>query len=196
MIYDYILNSIPYMVCSIPLYSIIRFVILILKKHRQKNWLHELGLFLFVMYCVGVASQTFIPKIEFGNTSSYILNQNIFGEINFIPGKVVFDTYNEINTYNNYIYFVINIIGNVCIFIPIGFFISVLWRNISVKKIVLIALFMSLCIELLQLPQARGTDIDDLWLNMLGALIGYLFYFLLSKAPSIQNIFYKFRVKQ
>ena len=108
MIYDYILNSIPYMVCSIPLYSIIRFVILILKKHRQKNWLHELGLFLFVMYCVGVASQTFIPKIEFGNTSSCILNQNIFGEINFIPGKVVFDTYNEINTYNNYIYFVIN----------------------------------------------------------------------------------------
>ena len=126
----------------------------------------------------------------------YILNQNIFGEINFIPGKVVFDTYNEINTYNNYIYFVINIIGNVCIFIPIGFFISVLWRNISVKKIVLIALFMSLCIELLQLPQARGTDIDDLWLNMLGALIGYLIYILLSKAPSIQNIFYKFRVKQ
>ena len=55
---------------------------------------------------------------------------------------------------------------------------------------------MSLCIELLQLPQARGTDIDDLWLNMLGALIGYLIYILLSKAPSIQNIFYKFRVKQ
>ena len=42
----------------------------------------------------------------------------------------------------------------------------------------------------------RGTDIDDLWLNMLGALIGYLIYILLSKAPSIQNIFYKFRVKQ
>ena len=147
-----------------------------------------------MVYCTGVASQTFIPKIEFGNTANFIINQNIFGEINFIPGKVFFDTYNEINTYNKYSCLVINIIGNICLFIPIGFFISVLWRNISIKRIVLIALFMSLCIELLQLPQNRGTDIDDLWLNMLGSLIGYLIYILLSKIPSIQNFLNKFRV--
>ena len=40
---------------------------------------------------------------------------------------------------------------------------------------------MSLCIELLQLPQARGTDIDDLWLNVIGAFIGYWAYILLKK---------------
>ena len=195
MIYDYILNSIPYMVCFIPFYVIIRFTILCLKKDKQKNWFHEIGLLLFVVYCIGVASQTFIPKIEFGNTTNFIIDQNIFGEINFIPGKVFFDTYTEINTYNNYIYLVINIIGNICLFIPIGFSISVLWKNISAKRTVIIALLFSLCIELLQLPQARGTDIDDLWLNVFGALIGYLIYILLSKAPSIQNFLHKFKVK-
>lgn len=193
--FEYIINSIPYMLCFIPFYVIIRFTILCLKKDKQKNWFHEIGLLLFVVYCIGVASQTFIPKIEFGNTTNFIIDQNIFGEINFIPGKVFFDTYTEINTYNNYIYLVINIIGNICLFIPIGFSISVLWKNTTVKRIILVALFMSLCIELFQLPQARGTDIDDLWLNVFGALIGYLIYILLSKAPSIQNFLHKLRAK-
>ena len=46
---------------------------------------------------------------------------------------------------------------------------------------------MSLCIELLQLPQARGTDIDDLWLNVIGAFIGYWVYFLLTKNKKIKS---------
>ena len=195
MIYEYIVNSIPYMVCSIPFYILIRFAILCLKKIDKINWFHEIGLLLFVVYCIGISSQTVIPKIEFGNTADVIINQNIFGEINLIPGKVFLDTYNEINSNNNYIYFVINIIGNLFLFIPVGFSISVLWKNISAKKMALIALLMSLCIELLQLPQVRGTDIDDLWLNMIGALIGYLIYIRLSKIPSIQNFLYKFKAK-
>ena len=193
--FEYIINSIPYMLCFIPFYVIIRFTTFHLKKSKPKNWFHEIGLLLFVVYCFGVASQTCIPKIEFGNTTNFFISQNIFGEVNLIPGKVVIDTYNEINTNNNFAYLIINTIGNICLFIPIGFSISVLWKNISVKRTVIIALFFSLCIELLQLPQARGTDIDDLWLHVFGALIGYLIYILLSKAPSIQNFLHKFKVK-
>ena len=35
---------------------------------------------------------------------------------------------------------------------------------------------ISLAIELAQYPLERGTDIDDLWLNTLGALLGWAVY--------------------
>ena len=110
-IIGYIINSVPYMLISVPFYIVIRFIIL--KKNKTaKNWLRELVLLIFVMYCVGVASQTFIPKIEFGNTKLFLVNQNVFGEINLIPGKVLVDSYYEVIHNYHYLYFIVNVIGN------------------------------------------------------------------------------------
>ena len=173
-IIGYIINSVPYMLLSLPFYIVTRFIIL-MKNKTAKNWLREIVLLIFVMYCVGVASQTFIPKIEFGNTKLFLVNQNVFGEINLIPGKVLVDSYYEVIYNYNYLYFIVNVIGNIILFVPIGFLI--------------IALSMSLCIELLQLPQARGTDIDDLWLNVLGAFIGYWAYILITKNQKFNKFF-------
>lgn len=190
-IIGYIINSVPYMLLSVPFYILTRFIIL--KKNKTaKNWLHEIGLLIFVMYCVGVASQTFIPKIEFGNTKLFLVNQNVFGEINLIPGKVLVDSYYEVIYNYNYLYFIVNVIGNISLFVPIGFLIPTLWKNVSLKHILIIALSSSLCIELLQLPQARGTDIDDLWLNIIGAFIGHWAYTLLTKNQRFKNFINKF----
>ena len=178
-IIGYIINSVPYMLLSVPFYIVTRFIIL-MKNKTAKNWLREIVLLIFIMYCVGVASQTFIPKIEFGNTKLFLVNQNVFGEINLIPGKVLVDSYYEVIHNYNYLYFIVDAIGNISLFVPIGFLIPTLWKNVSMKHILIIALSLSLCIELLQLPQARGTDIDDLWLNVIGAFIGYWVYFLLT----------------
>lgn len=179
------------MLLSVPFYILTRFIIL--KKNKTaKNWLHEIGLLIFVMYCVGVASQTFIPKIEFGNTKLFLVNQNVFGEINLIPGKVLVDSYYEVIYNYNYLYFIVNVIGNISLFVPIGFLIPTLWKNVSLKHILIIALSSSLCIELLQLPQARGTDIDDLWLNIIGAFIGHWAYTLLTKNQRFKNFINKF----
>ena len=185
-IIGYIINSVPYMLLSLPFYIVTRFIIL-MKNKTAKNWLCEIVLLIFVMYCVGVASQTFIPKIEFGNTKLFLVNQNVFGEINLIPGKVLVDSYYEVIYNYNYLYFIVNVIGNIILFVPIGFLIPTLWKNVSMKHILIIALSSSLCIELLQLPQARGTDIDDLWLNVIGAFIGYWVYFLLTKNKKIKS---------
>ena len=133
-IIGYIINSVPFMLISVPFYIVIRFIIL--KKNKTaKNWLREIVLLIFVMYCVGVASQTFIPKIEFGNTKLILVSQNVFGEINLIPGKVLTDSYYEAIYNYNYLYFIINVIGNISLFVPIGFLIPTLWRNVSFKHI-------------------------------------------------------------
>lgn len=109
---------------------------------------------------------------------------------NLIPFKVLFETYNEvfINGYINY--FLINFIGNITIFMPIGFFIPLLW-DISNKKVILIGFLSSLFIELSQLFLIRGTDVDDLILNTLGTILGLLVYGFLYK--NFKDFITKFR---
>ncbi|MDP9957418.1 glycopeptide antibiotics resistance protein [Epilithonimonas hungarica] len=70
--------------------------------------------------------------------------------------------------------FMVNILGNILVFIPYG------WLSILDKRLnnlpLLFCLFISWVsmIELAQLYTARGTaDIDDVFLNTFGMLIGY-----------------------
>lgn len=73
---------------------------------------------------------------------------------------------------------VINLVGNVVMFVPAGFFLPVLFekaRNIFV--FLLSALGIIFAVELTQLATALGCcDIDDLVLNLPGMLLGYLFW--------------------
>jgi len=177
-IIEYILNMLPYMLIALPIIAIFRVIsVSAFKKKGIKTTLwHELGIILFTIFLVGLASQTIIPKIEFGVSGLNIVNHNLESKINLIPGQVFIDTWREcvVNGYWNY--FIINFSGNICMFIPIGFCIPVLWNGMSLKKTTLIGLGISLFIELCQIPQARGSDVDDLWLNTFGVIIGYALF--------------------
>lgn len=97
------------------------------------------------------------------------------GGINLVPFTVLTDTWHEIQ-HGNTAYFLINFLGNIIMFLPIGFFVPLLWRGMPLCKTVWIGFLCSLCIELCQLFLPRGTDIDDLFLNTLGAVAGYGLY--------------------
>lgn len=177
-IMDYILNMLPYMLISLPIIIVVRVIaVSVFKKKgiKTSQW-HETGLVLFAVFLVGLASQTIIPKIEFGVGGLNIVNHNLESKINLIPGQVFVDTWREcvINGYWNYL--IINFIGNICMFVPIGFCIPLLWNGILFWKTTLIGLGTSLFIELCQIPQVRGSDVDDLWLNTLGVVIGYVLF--------------------
>lgn len=72
-------------------------------------------------------------------------------------------------------------LGNVGIFLPIGFFPALLWRRPRWWKSGLIGFLASFTVEFIQLFIGRGTDADDLILNTLGALCGYLVFLLLRR---------------
>lgn len=174
----HIINMIPYMIVTIPIYLIIRATILKIK-NQKVNWYHESSLFIFVIFIVGLASQTIIPKFEFGITGFNIVKSGIH-DTNLIPFKVLFETYNEVFV-NGYInYFLINFLGNIMLFIPFGIFIPLLWR-VSIKKVILIGFCSSLFIEVSQLLLTRGTDVDDLILNTIGVVLGVVLYRILNK---------------
>lgn len=74
-----------------------------------------------------------------------------------------------------------NILGNIAIFIPFGLLLPIVQKDMS-KKIILYGLITSALIEIIQYVFAlESSDIDDLTLNTLGTIIGYLLYKIIHK---------------
>ena len=64
---------------------------------------------------------------------------------------------------------------NAVMFLPFGFLLPVLWKSCRSWKATALAGFAtSALIEDMQLYCFRATDVDDLLMNTLGALLGYL----------------------
>lgn len=71
-----------------------------------------------------------------------------------------------------------NLLGNVVGFLPYGYFLPVLWKKTDYFMSALLLTFsLSLAIETIQLYFKVGSfDVDDLFLNTLGGLLGFFIY--------------------
>ncbi len=75
-----------------------------------------------------------------------------------------------------------NIIGNIIMFIPFGFF-SSYYLKLNKKRFIFIVTFIiSVLIECIQLKIGRAFDVDDIILNMIGSLVGYYLYRIVDSA--------------
>lgn len=95
---------------------------------------------------------------------------------NFVPFKtIIYYLFlaNEINTNIR----VENLAGNIIGFIPFGVILPLLSRKfMSLKKVMLATFCLSFMFECMQLIFRFGSfDVDDLMLNTLGGIVGYLF---------------------
>lgn len=81
---------------------------------------------------------------------------------------------------------IINLLGNVLMFVPLGLFLPRLWPRLhAFRHFLMSVVAVILIIELLQLFTLLGScDIDDLILNVLGAVIGYWIHKLFSAMPN------------
>lgn len=72
----------------------------------------------------------------------------------------------------------LNLAGNVIVFIPFGAFLPVLFvRCRRMWSTLLLSFEISLCVEVVQLVCKVGSfDVDDIILNTLGGLLGYIIY--------------------
>lgn len=107
------------------------------------------------------------------------LGLNYF-QINLIP----FATINAYFAYGNIVNSVINVLGNVIIFIPLGFLLPILMDRVRKLSVLLLVSFgVTLSFETIQLlyPLLGSFDVDDLILNTFGALLGFLGFLLLRK---------------
>lgn len=129
----------------------------------------------FIMYIVGLCYFLFFAEM-FGRThvsGEYQYNLELFREIKR------FWTYRESLGFKAVF---LNIWGNIIGFIPFGLLLPVLFPKVKNIILVLIITFLlSLCIEVIQLIFKVGCfDVDDLLLNTLGGLMGYVIFSILT----------------
>ena len=86
--------------------------------------------------------------------------------------------------------FWLNVIGNICVFMPLGMFLPKLFQRCkNVFFVIVLSLELSLVVEVIQLVSRVGSfDVDDLLLNTIGGMLGYLVY---KAVASIGHLFRK-----
>ena len=159
------------------LYIIFRFLKL-KKSNGDINYKKESLYLIFVCYIVGLFNLVLVPR-NFWDIIWY----NIFYNFNENPFAGIFDfSYNFIPT----IYKIIigeytldswgkaMIVGNFLMYIPMGIMLPLVFKNINKKNIFVIAILITLSIEILQPIVGRSFDIDDIIMNFIGSIIGYL----------------------
>lgn len=161
-------------IISIFLY-IIFFIFLIIKKLKTKK---IIIISLFYFYIVSLLWATLFPiPIEWLDEIWKFWLKN-----NYIPFNSILDI-----TFNNNLSLYIKtkqILWNIIIFIPLWFFIQLLWKiKLNYKKAILIWLLSSLIIETIQFLISlllwfnyKISDIDDIILNTLWFIIWFFMY--------------------
>ena len=145
----------------LPLVIFVSVVIISLRlaylKGSKKIVFHkELLMLIFIIYILCLYHVVTVQDINYGG-------------INLIPFKEMFRY--EIGSYK----FIKNIIGNIVLFIPYGFFSSYYLNNKKLGTNIILCLVATFTIESIQYYIGRVFDIDDIILNVIGGLIGYLF---------------------
>ena len=142
-------------------------------KNKRLDWKYEVKLLTVFICLVVIARIVYFPmRLVEGRIASLVLDvEKIFPLwINLIPIVHLFDVYDG---------WLINIIGNVTMFIPVGLAWPFCFKKLdTLGKTVLVGAGFPLFIEITQLPfYDRCSDIDDIILNTTGIFIGALIYF-------------------
>lgn len=139
---------------------------------KKAKIIRTFGKVLFILY-VGFLIYFLFVAEWYGRTEiseEYRYNLELFKEIKR------FITYREqLGT------FVVaaNLLGNILIFVPYGFFVSVAGRTRGFFKTFFFSMFLSLAVETVQLIARVGSfDVDDILLNTIGGVLGYILFVL------------------
>ena len=137
--------------------------------HRRTNFIHMIWVFIFLYYVYLVLETTGIGTIwEIGLYPGMKLQE----EINLIPFRDGIS---------------LSMILNVVMFMPLGFLLPLLWKEYqSLVRTAIIGFCFSCGIEFSQLFNRRVSDVDDLLMNTLGAILGWLIWIVFSRITHLK----------
>lgn len=137
-------------------------IVYLLKYHKKIVLYEELITLLFIIYVLCLFYVVTFQDVSWSTS-------------NFTPFEEMFRY--EIGSR----LFIKNVLGNVILFLPYGFFAAYYLKLQKPLSILGLSLLVSLTIETTQLLIGRVFDIDDIILNMIGGLLGFYIYHILSK---------------
>lgn len=158
-------------IISFPIYLILLFFI---RKYSFKKIFLISAFYFYIIFLIWI---TFFP---------IPLHQVLYDlENNFIPLSSIF----QLVSTNNFNIIIKQIIGNIVLFIPLWFFVSILIKDF--KKALFLIFSLSLSIEIIQQLiwiliwfNYRVFDVDDIFLNLVWGVIGVLVWKMIRKKTS------------
>lgn len=160
-------------------------LILVNKLNYTKKVLQINLIFFALTYTVMICIFTLFDEL-YGRNGLILIDWNkdllkIYSKysLNLIPFDTIkLFTYGYLNHIVSFKNFAINIFGNLCVFMPYGVFLPLIFKSMQkYYKFLITMIFIVIIIELLQFATMSGScDIDDLILNVLGASIIFYIY--------------------
>ncbi|WP_409342750.1 VanZ family protein [Paenibacillus sp. MBLB4367] len=158
-----------------PLY----FLFLFINIKKKKTIFEHLIFTTFYIYISLVIKVTLFQIPIDNNLINNLLSMNSGYSLNLIPFNSMFNFYSEGGKQ-----FWIQVGGNILMFFPLGSYIPLITKKISsFGKMLTVIICASLMIEITQRIISllikynyRAVDIDDIILNTIGGLIGFVFY--------------------
>ena len=154
-------------------------------KKKHIDWKREAFLLLIYINFSVIIRFTFFPMSKVDGR----IQPLIFDIATAFPFRVNLIPFVNLFDYDNKRDLLLNVIGNVAMFIPSGIVLPIVYKRLDTFGRVLVAgAGISLCIEIIQLPfRVRATDIDDLVLNTVGVIVGYGLYSLIQYVRRIKR---------
>lgn len=144
---------------------------------HQKKLFKKICWFIFIIYILLLTKIILFKYINIIDLFENIFNNDLngFRSLNFIPFQTLKEFILTI-TNGNISRGIINLLGNILVFAPMGWFIPLLFpKHRQLKKVLFIGILLSLLFEISQYYFYLGSaDIDDVILNDLGVILGFL----------------------
>lgn len=164
----------------------------LLSKYLDNNKPMKINLYIFFgLYLILLITLTLFDSLWLRNGFNFSGFDNIQDRINLVPFKTIMTFVKEFDSMYSTSQIMLNLFGNVCAFMPMALFLPLLFkRQNKAFQFVITLTLMILGIEFSQLITGSGRfDIDDLILNLFGAVLVYLLFKIKSVNALIHNIF-------
>lgn len=182
MTLSYILQFFGIIVLMAPVYILSRWLMLQKQKKinrvDKKAMYREIFLGLFFLYVIGLLALALVIGAEYGSPSyalQKVRERLQTGErMNLVPFRTIASFWQRSHSGD---VFLVNIVGNIIMFVPWGFGLPLLWeKNRTMGRMMFWSAMLPLFIEIWQLFVGRSVDVDDWILNFVGSMLGGLLY--------------------
>lgn len=176
----YFFQTVPITCVTGIIYVIIR-VVIVKRNNLKVEWLKEIMKWLFACYLTGLISLVILPANFWLNFYDGVflgwwdemLPIFSFGGFNLIPSLI--KALSGELTIGSWVRTML--IGNIAMFLPLGFFLPFVTERVNRKNIFVISIAVPFAVELPQMIFGRSFDIDDLICNFIGIVVGFFIGF-------------------
>lgn len=178
----YFFQAVP-ITCFVGIVYLIIRVVTVKRNKLKVEWLKEIKKLLFTCYLTGLISLVVLPANFWLSFFDGILlcrwDEMLpifsFGGFNLVPslikalsGELIIGSWAKTM-----------LIGNIAMFLPLGFFLPFVTERVNRKNIFVVAIAVPFIVELLQMVFGRSFDIDDLICNFIGIVVGFFIAYII-----------------